>query len=51
MDMNYLALEYIWNTKKEEMKRKDDFRETYKLYQEFKRLSWSNAIRRENRSE
>ncbi|MFT9596438.1 hypothetical protein [Mesobacillus sp.] len=50
MDMNYLALEYIWNTKKEEMKRKDDFRETYKLYQEFKRFSWNNALRRENRS-
>lgn len=50
MDMNYLALEYIWNTKKEEMKRKDDFRETYKLYPEFSRFKWMNSLRRENGS-
>jgi hypothetical protein len=50
MDMNYLALEYIWNTKKEEMKRKDDFRETYKLYPEFTRFKWMNSLRRENGS-
>ena len=50
MEMNYLALEYIWNTKKEEMKRKDDFRETYKLYPEFKRVHWINSLRRENKS-
>lgn len=43
MEMNYLALEYIWNTKREEMRRKDAFRETYKLYQEFKRL---NSLRK-----
>ena len=45
MEMNYLALEYIWNTKKEEMKRKDALRETYKLYQEFKGL---NSFRKNN---
>jgi hypothetical protein len=46
MEMNYLALEYIWNSKKEEMKRKDDFREAYKLYDRFK---WNNSLRREKR--
>jgi hypothetical protein len=40
MEMNYLLLEYIWNTKKEEMKRESDFRETYKLYPEFTKLKW-----------
>ncbi|MBT2637889.1 MULTISPECIES: hypothetical protein [unclassified Bacillus (in: firmicutes)] len=48
MEMNYLALEYIWNTKKEEMKRKHDYWETYKLYQEFKRIKWSTSLRRNN---
>jgi hypothetical protein len=47
MEMNYLALEYIWNTKKEEMKRKDEFREAYKLYNRF---NWNNSVRREKRS-
>lgn len=51
MEMNYLALEYIWNAKKEEMKRKDDFRDTYNLYSEFKRFKWNNELRREKRSE
>lgn len=50
MEMNYLALEYIWNTKKEEMKRKDDFRDTYKLYPELTRFQWINSLRRENTS-
>jgi hypothetical protein len=50
MEMNYLALEYIWNTKKEEMKRKNDFRETYKLYPELTRFQWINSLRRENKS-
>lgn len=48
MELNYLALEYIWNTKKEEMKRKDEFRETYKLYKGF---NWNNSLRRKKRSE
>lgn len=40
MEMNYLLLEYIWNTKKEEMKREAEYRETYKLYPEFTKLKW-----------
>lgn len=49
MEMNYLALEYIWNSKQEEMERRADFRETYKLYPQIKRLNWINALRRENK--
>jgi hypothetical protein len=50
MDMNYLALEYIWNSKKEEMKRIDDFRETYKLYSDVKSFKLFNSLRSENKS-
>lgn len=48
MEMNYLALEYIWNSKNEEMERAADFRETYKLYPESKRFKWVHLFRRNN---
>lgn len=35
MEMNHLSLEYIWNVKKEEMKKKLTFKERYKLYSDF----------------
>jgi hypothetical protein len=35
MDMNHLFLEYMWDVKKEEMKKEANFKETYKLYPEF----------------
>lgn len=38
MEMNHLYLEYIWNQRKDEMKRAADFKETYKLYPDFTNL-------------
>lgn len=49
MEMNYLALEYIWNSKQEELKRKAHFKETYQLYSHSKKFDWVRALRRENK--
>ncbi|MBT2679463.1 hypothetical protein J7E38_10655 [Bacillus sp. ISL-35] len=49
MEMNYLALEYIWNSKQEELKRKASFRETYQLYSKSNQFDCIRAIRRENK--
>ena len=35
MEMNHLSLEYVWNVKKEEMKKKLTLKERYKLYSDF----------------
>lgn len=35
MDLNHLFLEDMWKTRKEEMKKEADFKETYNLFPEF----------------
>jgi hypothetical protein len=46
MEMNYLALQYIWNSKQEEMQRRALFKERYKLYPEIHGFKWISALRR-----
>ncbi|WP_176167349.1 hypothetical protein [Mesobacillus jeotgali] len=48
MHMNYLALQYIWNSKQEEMQRRAIFKETYKLYPQMHGFKWLKELKREN---